>query len=314
MFSRTFKVTVPAGATSVQLPIGVDRDATLEITNITNPEHPSQTKRLADGTIAITAQAYARTLQIGVTQDNPLIATHGAVPDWTPQTEYFKNELVMWKGRIYRCKSDVVKNGAGWTLSYPYVGQWENTAGDTGLICDFMSFQNPTPDGYWPLDGTTINAPWSPLHGAVTPNLIGRVLSTAGNGNNYGASGQESVTLASGHLPRGAFPVSVGFSSAGTPTGSVSIGSAGYHSHTLYSCGSGTGSYIDHDTSGSSYNLQSYSSSIGGAGDHSHGASFSGNPLDGHSHSASVTLNTAASQDTISLRQPTFAIYRFVRL
>lgn len=315
MFERTFRVSVPAGATSVALPLGVDRNALLEITDITNPGVKPPTKRNADGSLSITASGAARTLQVGVLQSNPLIATHGAVPDWAAQTEYFKDELVFWMGRIYRAKANIVRGGSGWSLSYPQASQWENTSGDTGHIVDFMAKQ-PLLNGYWPCDGSVINAPWSPLHGATTPDMRGRVLAgeDLAKGYGYGASGTEAFELSTAHLPRVPIAVTVDGASAGKPTGRGNAQPAGQHSHVLYSCGSGTGEYIDHNTSGSSTGLQSYMNSISSEGNHSHDVIFTGDTMPAHTHTGSVVLNTLPSQLAISARQPTYSVSRFVRL
>lgn len=319
MFQRTFRVVVPANSTTVTLPVGIDRDAVLEVTNLTNPEHQSNTKRIADGSMTTAPQPYDRTLQIGVTQGSPLIATHGAVPDWVSQTEYFAGELVYWRKRIYRAKADVTRSNPQFGASAPHHSYWENATGDTGNIVFNVLPNLGETDGLWPCNGSMINAPWSPLHNTRAPNLGGRLLSVAGSDGSRtipgpGAAPAQNTMLTRAQLPNVNITGVTSTDSAGVPNGTVSLGYSGDHQHTLMSCGSGTSSsFFDHNTSGSSYDAQYYSESVRPAGNHTHSASFSGSSMAGHAHTTSAALNPA-TQTALNYYPDSFALSAYIRL
>lgn len=324
---RYISVTIPKFITQVPLPNGTVAGAELLVEHdVPDQEGLNIKQSLTNSEMAnVSSSAVERRVTIKIEQDVPFYPTaQTGAADWNGNAQYTKGNQVWWKGRVYRAKVDSGLNGA----LYPNAAHWENTAGDTGLIITLWPKATlaTIPEGCWPMDGSTIDAPWSPLHGMITDNINGKVIigGSKVSGSTYEAgknSGAESTMLAVSNLPTAGIALSgtSGLTSAGTPTGSISGSTStnGNHTHTLYSAGSGSGQYIDHDAGGSSTSIQGYGSSIGAAGDHSHSinASFTGTALAAHSHSLSgtVTLNSGA-QAGVSTRQPAIHCLTFVRL
>lgn len=325
MFERAFKVKVPANATTVDLPLGVDATALLEVTDRDDPTRQVRVRRAADGTVTIDAATFERNLQVSVTQLNPLAPTHGAVPDWSFRTEYFKGELMYWRGHTYRANEDLKRGHSYWNTAYPHWSQWTKIHGHPSELV-FMTQVNNESSGFWPCDGTVINAPWSMLHGKTAPNMLGQIVASAGtlkdaNGNTVrtiaqGQNNAQNTAISYTNLPTGQFGVVVAPSSAGTPSGTVNLGYSGEHQHTLASCGSGTSSsYFDHNASGSSYDAQYYSESVRPGGNHTHPVSFAGSPMSAHSHQGSyAVLNNSGAQQPLAYYPACFGIVPHVRL
>lgn len=320
---RIISVTIPPNSNQIALPVGTAVGAELSVEHdVPDQQGLNIALNPSNSEIAnISPSMVERRVTIKIEQDVPFFPTEPiGVSDWKNKYQYKVGHHVWYKGRIYRCTVSHNPNGA----TYLDPTKWVNTSGDTGCIITLAPMMTSAiPEGCWALDGSIINAPWSPLHGKSTPNLSGKVVVAAG-GSSYvhgGTSGADSYNIVVANLPTTQFSISAtaAGASAGTPSGTVTgtTTTNGYHYHTLYSADSGTGSYIDHDKSGSSSSIQSYSNSIGGAGDHAHtfSGSLVGNAMANHTHpvSGSVTLNTG-SQSGFSVRQPSVHCTMFVRL
>lgn len=166
------------------------------------------------------------------------------------------------------------------------------------------SFGNlPIPEGYWPLDGTTIVAVGSALNGIVTPDTRGRVLANAkaSGGNSGTTAGSEATTIARANLPN----VSVTSSGTFTPTGTVSISS------TTLDDTYPAASPFNFEGTGSSPNIGRTGNQLDKQRTHSHTATFTGTSS---AVSTSFNLNNNVTQTTIDNRQLTYYVTQLVKL
>jgi hypothetical protein len=325
---RYISVTIPKLTTQISLPNGTVTGAELLVEHdipdqqSLNIKQNSVNSELAN----FSSSAIDRQVTIKVEQDVPFVATvQTGVSDWNGSAQYTKGNHVWWKGRVYRAKVDNGLNGA----AYPNPAHWDNTTGDTGEIITLWpkAALASIPEGCWPLNGTTINAPWSPLHGVVTDNLNGKVVvggsSVATSAYEAGkTSGSETFTLIQANLPNVSIPCSgnIAGTSAGTPSGLMSVsgytGSSGSHAHSL----NGNAGWDGTSGVGGSDRSSNYAfGSTSSAGDHQHyvslSGSLSGSAMPSHSHtfSGTATLNSSAAQG-VPVRQPAIHCLMFVRL
>lgn len=166
------------------------------------------------------------------------------------------------------------------------------------------SFGNlPIPEGYWPLDGTTIVSVGSALNGIVTPDTRGRVLANAkaSGGNSGTTAGSEATTIARANLPN----VSVTSSGTFTPTGTVSISS------TTLDDTYPAASPFNFEGTGSSPNIGRTGNQLDKQRTHSHTATFTGTSS---AVSTSFNLNNNVTQTTIDNRQLTYYVTQLVKL
>ena len=166
------------------------------------------------------------------------------------------------------------------------------------------SFGNlPIPSGYWPLDGTIIDAPLSPLHGLTTPDTRGRVLANAkASGGAAGtAVGSETVTIARANLPNTSITTTGNF----TPTGTVSV------SGTAVTDVQPTGTSYKYDGTAASPNTQYSGQTTSPSPSHSHSATFTGNS---GAVSTTFNLNGGVSQTAVDNLQPTYYVTQLIKL
>lgn len=205
-----------------------------------------------------------------------------------------------------------------------------------------------TPEGYWPLDGTVINAPWSVLHGKTTPDTRNRVLANASSTNALGAfAGVDLYSLLRSELPNFTLTGTTGTKnidhnhSVGTlATGNESAGhthdkgtlvtsNAGIHTHP-----NSTPSSVTSFQSGSStYVYNQGTTSSGSAGDHAHPITGSTgdrsanhtHPITGstgamvgtatHDHTYTTpSINGGVSQTQVNMRQATYYVTQLIKL
>lgn len=335
-----------AGTTYIDLPSTVTKDARIEVTfqdnktgNIKAKQDVNNPSRL----LLNTPMQSACSVVIEIEQDESFSSSYTTkVADYDSSRNYVRGALVFNKGRVYRACNDIPLGIVFRTTNVPNAtGQvWYNTAGDTGSVIESILTLTVN-DGYWPLDGTTINASWSALHTVATPDTRQKVLVGAYSGlaaNDYKSplqySGSSTYQLSASNLPNGSFNVSIPSDGGHTPSGSVSVSQ-----HNAYRLQS-----YRQLTSNNNVTpwFQKSSDSTGnpdGAGDNDggvwwrqyhrgredyfvyadvpaqgHSASFSGNYVNSHSHSgASVTLNSNTVVP-ISVMQPQMSINRYVRL
>ncbi len=335
-----------AGVTYVDLPANTTREARIEVTfqggktgklkakqDINNPSRLLLSEPIPT----------ACTIVVEIDQDESFSTSYtGRVAEYDATRNYVRGSVVFSKGRVYRACNDINIGTTFKTSNVPNASGavWYNTTGDTGCVVESILALSAN-DGYWPLDGTTINAPWSALHSVVTPDTRQRVLVGAYSGlasNDYRSnlqySGATGYQLTTGNLPQGAFSVSIPADGGHTPSGSVSVGQHNAYKLQSYRQLSGSGNVTPW--------FQKSSDSTGnpdGAGDNDggvwwrqyhrgredyfvyadvpaqgHSASFSGNFVNAHSHGgATVTLN-ASSVASYSVMQPQMSINRYVRL
>lgn len=334
-----------AGTTYLDLPSTVTRDARLEVTFQDNKTGNIKAKQDVNNPSRLLFNSplpAACTVVIEIEQDESFSPSYTTkVADYDSTRNYVRGALVFNKGRVYRACNDIPVGVVFRTSNVPNAtGQvWYNTAGDTGCVIESILTLTVN-DGYWPLDGTTINASWSALHTVTTPDarqrvLVGAVAGLAANDyrSNLQYSGSTSYTLSSANLPSGSFSVSIPADGGHYPSGSVSVSQHnGYklQSYVQQPNGNVT-SYFPQpydtrgnpdgaaDSDGSSWYRKywravEYYYVYADVPAQGHSASFSGNYVNAHSHSgATVTLNSGSTAP-ISVMQPQMSINRYVRL
>lgn len=329
MAERSTKIFVPSGATTIKLPDGTTHSADihaeiLEVdADVLNIKQDIKDPELA----RIAASTRSRNVLLKVVQDTPFEAFSptGSEP-WNLKSSYQAGNHVWYKGRVYRAKVDHLPTD----LAYMKPDLWENTTGDTGMVITRMSYYGQpmvAPEGCWPLDGTQINAPWSPLHGYYTDNLNGKVIvggsKFANDPYQVGkTSGADNFLLSLTQLPKDSITISGKTSqdTAGRPAGTVRIsgytGQSGSHAHSLYGNAGWDGT---NGVGGSDRSSNWFYGTTSSAGDHQHWIDMTGQlsssdmPNHQHSFSGSATLNPYP-QAGISTRQPSVHLLQYVRL
>ncbi len=184
----------------------------------------------------------------------------------------------------------------------------------TGTIIDWVGgmYGLGVPAGYWPCDGTEINAPTSPLHKKKAPDTR-NAYKTGGEFTQVGTfAGSNTYSLKGSDLPKIQLPST---STQYTPSGSVSVSAGGDASTKLiYTTGSKIYHTDNNATNGSSYRYPNGSpdSTYGTTTTwHGHSASFSG-------YTATITLpgsqlNTG-TQTAIDMRPRSIYVTQLIKL
>lgn len=150
------------------------------------------------------APTSATKIVIEIEQDEPFYEfTCYPVAPWLSDRDYPRYSQVFMYGRIYIANSYMpIGTPFKTTNSMNSQAGWVNASGDTGHIIESFSILGVA-DGYWPLDGTAVNAPWSICHNQQTIDTRSRVLShIAPSGQLIGQLfGNSSITIAQGNLP-----------------------------------------------------------------------------------------------------------------
>jgi hypothetical protein len=335
-----------AGATYVDLPANTTRDARIEVTfqggttgSVKAKQDSNNPSRLLFNN-PIPANC---TVVVEIDQDESFNASYtGRVADYDSTRNYAKGSEVFFKARVYRACADIPANTVFKSTadSETSAKVWYNTAGDTGTVIDSI-ITHSVVDGYWALDGSTINAPWSILHNLVTPDtrqrvLVGAVASLPANDyrSNLQYSGNSAQTINVNNLPTNSFQLSITADGGHYPAGSVNVSQHnGYRLQSYNRLPNGTTSTAfmkpydtrgnpdgAADSDGSSWyrmywRAQEWYDVYADVPAQNHSASFSGSWVGHHNHAGSmVTLNTSGSQAAISVMQPQMSINRYVRL
>lgn len=178
-----------------------------------------------------------------------------------------------------------------------------------GTIIDWLGgFYNlDVPAGFWPCDGTVINDPTSVLNGKKAPDL--REVYTAGATDGKGSGtilDSNTYNLKASDLPAVKLPdAKVDY----TPSGSVSVNSAGAHTHVNRVSYGQSSNQLAIPATGNGYLNQDIATNS--AGDHSHSASFYGAKTTFTVQGA--MLNTGA-QTAIDTRPKTLYVTKLIKI
>jgi len=180
------------------------------------------------------------------------------------------------------------------------------SVGDVKPFFTYLGLSMPA--GWVECNGQTLNDSSSPLNGKTLPNLNNNTylvgVPSASNGSTMGSN---TVKLTQANLPNVTLSGTTNSISAGTPSGTVTVASGGgAHTHTLTDAyftqdtntwsggGSASGGYVGYTASKTS------TTASGGA--HTHTATFSGDVLASHNHTASIALNGNVTQTNVSIQ------------
>lgn len=326
MFTKKYVRSIPANSSTILPPLaGVEIGARVVAIDLTDSTK-AVTLNIVGQSYEVAPVASTRTIQFEVTQDESLAAVTPSIDDFVAGKHYFKNELVRYKGSQHRAKVEIPAKTATSFLA----AQWENVSHEVGevvLLAVSLATSQAEARGLWPCDGTIITAPWSTLHGTISPDLRGELLSsigTKGSGSNTRstrpAPGQTNlIYVEEKHLPRINIPLSittrVNEVTAGKCSGRVVIGYDGQHQHPLDQAATSLYGDIYNGTNGG----DGYASSVEytkWAGAHNHSATFIGEDLSPHTHPATsdgyVLLNRSSNQQPYY--PASYALSSFIRL
>ncbi len=195
-----------------------------------------------------------------------------------------------------------------------YIASISNKIGDVK-----QGFQTTDHEGWIKLDGRAKSSLTATQQTKATSLGFGANLPNATNvylAQQNGTLGQinfgNTKFIARNQLPNFTLGGTALGASAGTPTGSVGIGNAGAHQHSIGTGWAGLGgwgyAYEDQGNRNASYNTD-------WAGDHSHSAWFTGNALPNHSHAISTdNINGGVSQQAFDVRPASMDVNTFIYL
>ncbi|PWG79214.1 beta strand repeat-containing protein [Pararcticibacter amylolyticus] len=161
-------------------------------------------------------------------------------------------------------------------------------------------------------NGQVLNDTQSVLNGITIPNLNSGSYLTGSSTGTGGTVGNNSTTLTASNLPGTSLPFTTSATTAGTPSGTISVSGAGEHSHSIsdvmaFSLEGWSGKNNGGDGEGWPINQTS------SAGYHTHNAYFYGSQMAPHSHTGSVNLNSG-TQTAIDNRPQSFTVRWIMRV
>lgn len=319
-------IKILAGATSVPLPVRTALNATIEIISQGQTSDRVVGVKRAGGALTITPMAIDRTAILQITQDESLSASCGGAAPWSPSRGYGVGSLVFMYGRVYIAMLDhgpkPLFTTCGTASQASDARPWLNTAGDTGEVKDFFTIKTVA-DGYWPCDGTTINAPWSALHNSLAYDLRGRITVGydasvfQGQAGSFGSgSGSNTAMIMPVNLPNATYSAVSTTGGGHQITGSVAVDTAyptGNNPVPVAPNGWTTYDFASIAGTGSFFARTAVNNIQNGTTTHNHSATFTGAYIPDHTHNVSFNLN-AATQVAISTKPPQLCVYRYVRL
>lgn len=169
------------------------------------------------------------------------------------------------------------------------------------------------PANYVECLGQVLNDAASPLNGKTMPSLNGRYLigTTSTTGVSLGAN---TRTLTVADMPSTPISAVTGTGGGFTPAGTVTIVKDGLHRHNLEQEAASLWEDINDEFGGNGYNGDADRiETMNSAGAHVHDATFSGNALPTHTHTASLVIN-ANNATAIDTRPKSVGVRWIIRV
>jgi len=168
------------------------------------------------------------------------------------------------------------------------------------------------PANFVECNGQVISDAQSPLDGVTIPNLNGGSYLTGTTGTTGTSVGSNSLTLTMANLPNTTISGTSSAVSAGTPAGTISVATAGAHTHTMTPVTSLYGDDIGNTNGGDGQAIRVEETNSAGA--HTHTATFTGTAMATHSHTTNINLNGGVTQTAINNRPQSFTVRWIMRI